>query len=154
VGKWNGLPTATREQLPVGFRDWRLLRHREYYLGASDNWLSKYLLVRWFKNRYDKHRSSTKFFFPNTMKMMLIIHLIGSSAEPVSNEAPTGAAEAEPGPRAADAEHAMSLKYMLNKGEEEEGEEEGEEEEEEGEEEEDEEEEGEMADVAASDDQA
>jgi hypothetical protein len=85
------------------------------------------------------------------MKMMLIIYLIGSSAEPVSNEAPIKAAEAEPGPRAADAEHTMSLKYILNKGEEEEGEEKGEEEEKKREEEKDEEEEREMADVTASD---
>jgi hypothetical protein len=60
--------------------------------------------------------------------MVLIMHLIESAAESVS---PTRVAEAESGPRAAD---AMRLEYMLNN--------------------EEEEEEEEAADVAASDDQA
>jgi hypothetical protein len=86
------------------------------------------------------------------MKMMLIIYLIRSLAEPVSNEAFIRAAKTESGSRAADAEYAMSLKYMLNKGEEEEGEEKKKEKEKEGKEEKDEKKEGEMADVVASDD--
>jgi hypothetical protein len=28
---------------------------------AEDNWLSRYLLARWFKNKYDKHKSKGAF---------------------------------------------------------------------------------------------
>jgi hypothetical protein len=48
--------------------------------------------------------------------MVLIMHLIESAAESVSHEVSTRVAEAESGPRAAD---AMRLDYMLNKEEEE-----------------------------------
>ena len=40
------------------FPKWPRLRNKQFFDKAKDNWLSKYLLARWFKNRYDRHKDT------------------------------------------------------------------------------------------------
>ena len=58
---WSNLPAETREDLLVDFPKWYRTRHQHFFSLAEDNWLSRYLLARWFKNKYDKHKSKGAF---------------------------------------------------------------------------------------------
>lgn len=74
LAQWKGFSAETQEQLLVGFREWPRLRLRKYYLRSSNNWLSKYLLVLWFKNRYNKYKIGIELCSSITSKV-LILHL-------------------------------------------------------------------------------
>jgi hypothetical protein len=60
VLKWKAVPAARREEMLIVFPQWKHLRHREFFPLAAGNWLSKYLLSRCFKNKYDRYKNGNQ----------------------------------------------------------------------------------------------